>query len=88
MMTESKAMLCHRCGHEMEFRVEQLVENTRSGQTIVIRGVEAKVCPNCGERVFSKSVAEALLAILQGKRAPEGMVTLELPAYTLSGAEN
>jgi YgiT-type zinc finger domain-containing protein len=84
MMTETKMMLCHRCGSEMEIRTVRLVENTQSGEPVVIRNVPAKVCPQCGERVFAQPVAQALLDILTGDRPPEETVTLELPAYTVS----
>lgn len=68
----------------MELKTVQLVEVTKKGQPVVIRDVPAKVCPNCGEQVFAKPVAEGLLAILSGEGEPEGTVTLELPLYTLS----
>lgn len=71
----------------MEQKTVQLVEITQKGQPVIVRDVTAKVCPKCGERVFSKSIAEALLEILTGEREPEGTITLELPVYTLSNAE-
>lgn len=71
----------------MEQKTVLLVEITQKGQPVIIRDVPVKVCPKCGERVFSKPIAEALLEILTGERAPEGTVTLELPVYTLGSVE-
>lgn len=83
-----QGMRCHRCGQEMEFKVVQLVEVTKAGQPVIIQGVPAKVCPNCGEQVFSQAVAQTLLAILTGERQPDGTVILELPVYTMGDKQD
>ena len=37
----------------------------RDGMTLVIKGVPARVCPNCGEEYVEESVAERLLSITE-----------------------
>lgn len=38
---------------------------TRSGVTLVVQGVPADVCDNCGERYFSEDVTRELLALVR-----------------------
>ncbi len=51
----------------MEFKVVRLVETTKMGQPVVIQGVPAKVCPNCGEQVFFTTRCENLAGYPDGR---------------------
>ena len=37
----------------------------REGSTVVMKGVPAQICPNCGEEYVSDSVSERLMAIAE-----------------------
>jgi YgiT-type zinc finger domain-containing protein len=58
---------CHVCGEQMEEK-EINQEFWIKGKLIVIEGVPAGVCPQCGEKVVKADVGRQLITLL-GKRA-------------------
>ncbi len=56
---------CHVCGERMEERrIKQ--DFWLRGSLVVIEGVPAGVCPQCGERVVRAEVGLQLAALLKG----------------------
>ena len=52
-----------------------------SGKLLVVERVPAKVCDNCGERVFSPAVAKKLQALGKGRKKPPR--TVKVPVFSL-----
>jgi Zn-finger nucleic acid-binding protein len=54
----------------------------RDGTTVVINGVPADICPQCGERYYDTGTTERLLAM--AKEAARPGITLELREYVVA----
>jgi YgiT-type zinc finger domain-containing protein len=66
-------MTCDLCGSPL---IEQEVTYTIEvdGQWVIIENVPAKVCPQCGERLFSPETVERLQQIAWGQKKPQRVV--------------
>lgn len=66
-------MTCDFCGARVtEQEVTYTVEV--DGQWIIIERVPAKVCPQCGEKLYSPETVERLQAIAWGGKEPQRVV--------------
>jgi YgiT-type zinc finger domain-containing protein len=59
---EAKAIRCAICGNGGTKPGTATLVLERGGLTMVIRGVPAEVCENCGEEYFGEGIAENTLA--------------------------
>jgi YgiT-type zinc finger domain-containing protein len=71
-------MTCDLCGAPLvEQEVTYAVE--LDGQWIIIEHVPARVCPQCGERLYSPDTVERLHQIAWEQKAPSRI--LETPVF-------
>jgi YgiT-type zinc finger domain-containing protein len=78
--TKAKAMRCAICGNgETKPGTATLVLEERGGLTMVIRGVPAEVCENCGEEYIGEAIAETILA--KAEQAAREGVQVEVRDY-------
>jgi len=69
---------CHVCGGRMaERRVKQ--ELWIRGKLIVIEGVPAGVCPQCGEKVVQADVGRAIAALVEDSKQLRKARTIAVP---------
>jgi YgiT-type zinc finger domain-containing protein len=54
-------MICHICRQGETREGTATVTLERDGLTLVVKGVPARICDNCGEEYIDESVAEHLL---------------------------
>ncbi len=54
-------MICHICRQGETKQGTATVTLERGGLTLVIKGVPAQICENCGEEYVDESVTERLL---------------------------
>jgi YgiT-type zinc finger domain-containing protein len=64
---------CDHCGSPL---IEEEVTCTIEvdGQWVIIEHVPAKVCPQCGEKLFSPETVERLQQIAWGRKKPQRVV--------------
>jgi YgiT-type zinc finger domain-containing protein len=55
---------CHVCGEQMEEK-EISQEFWIKGELLVVEGVPAGVCPQCGEKVVKSDVGQQVASLLQ-----------------------
>lgn len=58
-------MQCYICDGEMQ-KVKKDVETTWKGRTIVFRGMDAWVCPSCGEEAYEPDDVCLMQGLIQG----------------------
>jgi YgiT-type zinc finger domain-containing protein len=58
---EEKTMKCVICKQAETRPGKATVTLERDGATLVIKGVPARVCPNCGEEYVEEEITERLL---------------------------
>jgi YgiT-type zinc finger domain-containing protein len=69
---------CHTCGERMqERRVNQ--DFWIKGKLIVIEGVPAGVCPQCGEKVVKADVGRTIAALVEDSRRLRKARTISVP---------
>ena len=69
---------CHICGERMaERRVKQ--EFWIKGKLVVIEGVPAGVCPQCGEKVVQADVGRAIAALVEDSKRLRKARTIAVP---------
>ena len=69
---------CHVCGEQMEERrVKQ--EFWIKGKLIVIEGVPAGVCPQCGEKVVRADVGREIAALIEDSSRLRKARTMSVP---------
>ena len=69
---------CHVCGEQMEERrIKQ--DFWLKGSLIVIEGVPAGVCPQCGEKVIRAEVGRQLAALIGNLKRARKAKTLSVP---------
>jgi len=75
---------CHICGGRMaERRVKQ--EFWIKGKLIVIEGVPAGVCPQCGEKVVQADVGRAIAALVEDSKQLRKARTIAVPVIKFAG---
>jgi YgiT-type zinc finger domain-containing protein len=52
---------------------------SRAGVTVVVQGVPAEICDNCGERYFSEDVTRQLLQVI--REAIDAGVVVDVRRY-------
>jgi len=74
-------MKCDLCGGKVE---KKLVSYTLfyEGHWIIVENVPAKVCRQCGEKLFSPPTVERLQKIIWGKKKPQRKI--KTPVFDLS----
>lgn len=74
-------MRCDLCGGKVE---KKMVSYSLfyEGHWIIVEDVLAKVCQQCGEKLFSPQVVERLQKIIWNKQRPQK--TIETPVYSFS----
>ena len=76
-------MSCDLCGSKVvEEKVTYSVE--LDGKWIIIEGVPAKVCAQCGEKLFSPKTVERLQKIAWSQEKPRRTVETPVFDFTLS----
>ena len=76
-------MTCDLCGSPLiEDRVTYTIE--LDGKWIIIEGVPAKVCPQCGGKLFSPKTVERLQQIAWGQKKPRR--TVETPVFDFAAS--
>jgi YgiT-type zinc finger domain-containing protein len=69
---------CHICGEPMEERrIKQ--EFWIKGKLIVIEGVPAGVCPQCGEKVVKAEVGRWIAALIKDSKRLRQTRTIRVP---------
>jgi len=69
---------CHICGERMEARrVKQ--DFWTKGKLIVIEGVPAGVCPQCGEKVVKADVGRSIAALIGDSKRLRKARTMSVP---------
>jgi YgiT-type zinc finger domain-containing protein len=69
---------CHVCGERMEERrIKQ--DFWLKGSLIVIEGVPAGVCPQCGEKIVRAEVGRQLAALTGNRKRARTAKTLSVP---------
>ena len=69
---------CHICGKQMkEMRINQ--DLWVKGKLILIEGVPAGVCPQCGERVVKADVGLRIAALIEDSRHLRRVRTIRVP---------
>ena len=58
-------MKCSICKHGETRPGETTVALTREGTTVVIKGVPADICENCGEHYLRDDIAGSVLALAE-----------------------
>lgn len=58
-------MQCYICDGEMQ-KVKKDMETTWKGRTIVFRGMDAWVCPSCGEEAYEPDDVRLMQGLIQG----------------------
>jgi YgiT-type zinc finger domain-containing protein len=66
---------CFECGGEMTEN-STILHLEKDGQPLIIEGVPAKVCQQCGEEYISGPVAEKIGRILSEEIAPAKTITV------------
>jgi YgiT-type zinc finger domain-containing protein len=64
-LQEESAMTCVMCKQAETQPGTATVTLERDGMTLLIKGVPARVCPNCGEEYVEERVAARLLSIAE-----------------------
>lgn len=74
-------MTCDLCRSSL---IEQDVTYTveADGHLVIIEHVPAKVCPQCGERLFSPDTVERLQQLAWGRKKPQRVV--QTPVFDFS----
>ena len=76
---------CHTCGEQMEERcVKQ--EFWIKGKLIVIEGVPAGVCPQCGEKVVKADVGRWIAALIEDSKRLRKARTISVPVIRFAKA--
>lgn len=74
---------CHNCGRKMQERhVKQ--EVWVKGKLIVIEGVPAGVCPQCGEKIVGADVGHSILGLIENSRRLRKARTISVPVIKFS----
>ena len=74
---------CDLCGTPLvEQEVTYAIE--LDGKWIIIEHVPAKVCPQCGEKLFSPDTVERLQQIVWGQKRPHRIV--ETPVFDFASS--
>lgn len=69
---------CHVCGEKMEERrVKQ--DFWTKGKLLVIEGVPAGVCPQCGERVVKADIGRTIAALMTDSKRLRKARTMNVP---------
>ena len=69
---------CHVCGERMsEKRIKQ--EFWIKGKLIVIEGVPAGVCPQCGEKVVKADVGRRVAELIEDSKRLRKVRTMSVP---------
>jgi len=69
---------CHVCGEQMEQRrVKQ--EFWVKGKLIVIEGVPAGVCLQCGEKVVKADVGQSIAELVENSKRLQGVRMMSVP---------
>jgi YgiT-type zinc finger domain-containing protein len=69
---------CHNCGERLQARhVKQ--EFWIKGRLILVEGVPAGVCPQCGERVVRAAVGRSVLDLVSDARRRRNARTVRIP---------
>ena len=74
---------CPRCGSWMDEGLTAYTDNV-DGQLILIERVPAEICGQCGETVFTETVAAALQRLVLVR--PPGARTTAVPTYDFEDA--
>ena len=69
---------CHVCGERMEER-RIMQDFWLKGSLIVIEGVPAGVCPQCGEKIVRAEVGRQLAALVSNIRHRRKAKTITVP---------
>lgn len=69
-------MNCVLCKHGDTRPGEVTVTLERGGTTVILKGVPAKVCENCGEYYLSENISEQVL--LRAEQAVKGGAEVEI----------
>lgn len=77
-------MRCDLCGGKVE---EELISYTLfyEGHWIVVENVPAKVCQQCGEKLFAPDTVDRLQNIIWSKQKP--VKKIEMPVFNLGLAK-
>ncbi|MBI1815141.1 MAG: YgiT-type zinc finger protein [Deltaproteobacteria bacterium] len=73
---------CHACGETMQARrIEQ--DFWINGKLLVVDGVPAGVCPQCGERVVKGDIGRRLATLTRDVAAVRRARTMKVPVLRL-----
>jgi HTH-type transcriptional regulator/antitoxin MqsA len=69
---------CHTCGETMQAkRVKQ--DFWIKGKLLVVDGVPAGVCPQCGERIVKGNIGQRLVTLIQDTAGVRWAKTVQVP---------
>jgi YgiT-type zinc finger domain-containing protein len=72
---------CHVCGEQMlEKQINQ--DFWIKGKLIVIEGVPAGVCPQCGEKVVNAEVGQQIAALVHNSKQLSKTRTMKVPVIS------
>ena len=77
-MTDSG--VCPTCGGTLEERKIEL-DFRDKGRLVVIEGVPAQVCQDCGERLVSAAASRAIDALLESGAKPAREITVPVLSF-------
>jgi len=70
--------MCEKCGRTT-FRSEEVTKTFTVGdKLIVVEGIPAEICDNCGEASFSAGVAERLRRLVHEPHQPTRVIQAEV----------
>jgi len=76
----SDSGVCPTCGGTLEEREIQL-DFRHKGRLVVIEGVPAQVCKDCGERLVSAAASRAIDALLESGTKPAREITVPVLSF-------
>ncbi|GAK49441.1 hypothetical protein U14_00663 [Candidatus Moduliflexus flocculans] len=75
-------MKCVFCGGQLKRAAVTFTYEER-GRYMFVEHVPADICEQCGEKLYSPEVADALLALAKQKTAPPKIVSVPVYDYSL-----
>lgn len=72
--------VCPTCGGTLEEREIQL-DFRHKGRLVVVEGVPAQVCRDCGERLVSGATSRAIDALLESGAKPAREITVPVLSF-------
>ena len=74
---------CHVCGEKMEAkRIRQ--DFWRKDQLVVVEGVPAGVCPQCGEKVVKADIGRLIASLFEDAKRLQKARTMSVPVLSFA----